>query len=163
MMITYNQLQILKERNKMLQAKRWMVVTLMILVALPLVACSESEGASGKVEPAYVESVEDSEFDRVILTDSASVRLDVQTAPAREELVEGRQRLVIPYGAVIYGLNGETWAYTSPEPLTFIRVPITVDFIEGDNAVLSDGPSPGTEVAIVGVAELYGIETGVGK
>lgn len=143
--------------------KRWMMVMLLILVALPLVACSESESASGKSEPAYVESVEGSEFARVVLTESAAERLDVQTDTAREQFINGQQSLTIPYAAVIYGLNGETWAYTSPEPLTYTRVPITIDFIDGDIAVLLDGPSPGTEVATVGVAELYGIETGVGK
>jgi hypothetical protein len=71
--------------------------------------------------------------------------------------------MVIPYAAVIYDLHGETWTYTSPEPLTFVRQAITVDYIEGDMAVLSDGPAAGTQVATVGVAELYGADTGVGK
>jgi hypothetical protein len=110
-----------------------------------------------------VESVEGSEFSRVVLMEEASARLDLQTDTAREQFINGQQSLTIPYAAVIYGLHGETWAYTSPEPLTYVRVPISIDFIDGDIAVLLDGPSPGTEVAIVGVAELYGIETGVGK
>jgi hypothetical protein len=64
---------------------------------------------------------------------------------------------------VIYDLKGGTWVYTSPEPLTFVRQPITVDYIEGDTVVLLDGPPTGTELATVGVAELYGADTGVGK
>jgi hypothetical protein len=75
----------------------------------------------------------------------------------------GAQRLVVPYGAVIYDLHGETWVYTNPEPLVFVRHPIRVDYIEGDLAVLLEGPPAGTEVATVGVAELFGTEFGVGK
>lgn len=70
---------------------------------------------------------------------------------------------VIPYSAVIYGLNGETWAYISPEPLTYMRYPITVDHIDGGQAFLSDGPPIGTPVVIVGASLLYGADTGVGK
>ena len=66
-------------------------------------------------------------------------------------------------GIVIYDLDGATWVYTSPEPLVFVRYPIVVDYIEGDQAYLVEGPPAGTEVATVGVAELYGADTGVGK
>jgi len=75
----------------------------------------------------------------------------------------GAQAKVVPYAAVIYGLNGETWVYVSPEPLVFHREPVTVAYIDGDNAVLSEGPAVGTQVVTVGVAELYGADTGVGK
>lgn len=75
----------------------------------------------------------------------------------------GSPRKVIPYTAVIYDLAGETWAYTSPEPLVFVRHPISVDYVGGDLAVLSDGPPSGAAVVTVGAAELYGTEFGVGK
>jgi hypothetical protein len=73
---------------------------------------------------------------------------------------------VVPYSAVIYGLNGETWAYVrnpGEGSLTFVRAPITVDHVEGGLAFLSDGPPVGTEVVTVGAALLYGADTGVGK
>ena len=70
----------------------------------------------------------------------------------------GMQRQVVPYAAVIYGQSGETWVFVTPEPLTFMRYPITIDYIQGDMAVLSDGPPSGTEVVTVGAAELYGSE-----
>jgi hypothetical protein len=69
---------------------------------------------------------------------------------------------VVPYAAVIYGVHGETWVYTNPEPLTFVREPIVIDFIEGDLAVLTQGPPAGTDVVTVGGAELYGAEHGIG-
>jgi hypothetical protein len=76
---------------------------------------------------------------------------------------DAQQRLIVPYAAVIYGLEGETWVYTNPEPLVYVRHPIAVDYIEDDMAVLSEGPSAGTQVVVVGVAELFGAETGVSK
>lgn len=144
--------------------KLWMVIVLILSVGMLLTACSE-EGASATEngKPAYVEAVDGSDFDRVVLTEMAAKRLDVQTAAVTEEQVNSKARLVVPYSSVIYGLHGETWVFVSPEPLTFIRTPVAVDFIDGDMAVLVEGPSVGTEVATVGVAELYGIETGVGK
>jgi hypothetical protein len=74
----------------------------------------------------------------------------------------GTQRKIVPYVAVMYGPHGETWVYTSPEPLTFIRHPIAIDYIQEDRVVLSDGPPSGTKIVTVGVAELYGTEYGVG-
>jgi hypothetical protein len=70
---------------------------------------------------------------------------------------------IVPYAAVLYDVRGNTWAYTNPKPLTFVRHAIHIDYIEGDLAVLSDGPPSGTEVVIVGAAELFGAETGIGK
>jgi hypothetical protein len=77
-------------------------------------------------------------------------------------LGSGTQRKIVSYAAVMYGPHGETWVYTNPEPLTFIRQPIDIDYIDGDQVVLSDGPSTGSKVVTVGVAELYGTESGVG-
>ena len=48
---------------------------------------------------------------------------------------EAKQKIV-PYAAVLYDLHGETWVYTSPEPLVYVRAPIAVDHIEGDLAVV---------------------------
>lgn len=70
---------------------------------------------------------------------------------------------VVPYAAVIYDAQGATWVYMNPNPLTFVRHAIHIDYIEGDLAVLSDGPASGTAVVIVGAAELFGTETGIGK
>lgn len=141
--------------------KQWMVVILLIAVAL-LSACGGSAEEVSKVEPAQVEAGPDG-FNRVVLTEKAAERLGVQTAPVREEQVDGVQRLVVPYAAVIYGLNGETWVFVNSGPLTYQRQPITIDHIVGDMAVLTDGPPAGTAVATVAVAELYGADTGVGK
>jgi hypothetical protein len=72
-------------------------------------------------------------------------------------------RLVVPFASLLYDIYGETWIYISPEPLQFLRVPVVVDYIEDDLVVLSEGPEVGTKVVTVGVAELHGTDTGVGK
>jgi hypothetical protein len=94
---------------------------------------------------------------------------DSRLVPAQSVLVElplaadSAPRLVVPYAALIYGLEGETWVYTNPELLVFVREPVVVDYIEGDQAILTEGPSTGAMIVTVGVAELFGAETGVSK
>ena len=74
----------------------------------------------------------------------------------------GGVRKVVPYSAVLYDPYGKTWVYHSPEPLVFVRLPIVVDFIEGDRAILKEGPPVGTEVVTAGAAELFGVENKIG-
>lgn len=255
----------------MQHTNRWVVLILLILAALPLSGCGRAESvAASKIAPSKLEAIEGSDFKRVILTEKAAQRLDVQTVLVREEQVvrkrtvagevmaprgagvasprrlwvrvaldesgldevdrsqparilplddeedaddetasemaepdEGPEdddpedatealyygvsseehglapgqrvlveltlwggdtrRKVVPYAAVLYGVNGETWVYSSLEPLVFARQPIVIDYIEDDLAILSEGPEAGTPVVTVGAAELFGAETGVSK
>jgi hypothetical protein len=159
--------------------KRCMLVVL-IIASLQLSACGQKSDTSSKIEPSKLERIEGSALKRVTLTQKASERLGIQTAPARDMTVDQRQqrvaqilpirgggesspRKVVPYAAVLYDAKGATWVYTNPSPLTFVRHAIQIDYIEGDLAVLSDGPAAGTAVVIVGAAELFGTETGIGK
>ena len=80
--------------------------------------------------------------------------MSLQTAPIREN----GQEMVIPYDAVIYGADGNTYAYTAPEPRTFVRQEISIDHVDGESAMISDGPPAGTEVVSVGAAIVYGSE-----
>ena len=140
---------------------RWMVMILMI-AGLLLAACgpkSAAQASENEIRPAKVEHLEGANPTSVVLTEEAARRLDIQTAPVREEQVSGAQRRVVPYAAVLYDAQGDTWVYTSPEPLTFVRNPIVVDHIDGDTAVLSDGPPSGMAVVTVGATELFGSES----
>lgn len=141
---------------------RWFILVL-IVTSLQLSACAPKATKVEFVPPSVLEPIEGSDIQRVILTEKAAERIDIQTSPVRDEQVNGSERKVVPYAAVIYDLSGATWVYTNPAPLSFVRESITIDFIEGDRAVLVNGPSSGTEVVTVGVAELYGAETGVKK
>jgi hypothetical protein len=138
-----------------------------IVSAFSLAACARATTAVTKNEPSHVEKIEGTELNRVTLTEKAVQRLALKTDPVAEAEVAragtSAMRKLIPYGAVIYDLKGATWAYTNPEPLTYIRHAIQVEYIEGDTAVLSDGPPAGTPVVSVGAAALYGVEFGVGK
>jgi hypothetical protein len=123
-----------------------------------LSACSavpEEEEALN--EPATLEAIDGSDVSRITLTAEAVERVDIQSDPA----LDARTGVVIPYSALFYTATGDTWAYTNPEPLTFVRVPVVVDHISGDRAFLSDGPPAGMEVVTQGATELYGTETDV--
>lgn len=144
----------------MLHRSSWIVVILLVVAALQLAGCSGTQDAgAGSEEPATVEKTDGSEYERVILTQHADDRLAIET----EAVSEQGEQLVIPYSAVLYGINGETWVYVSPESLNYVRTPITVDVIEGDLAMLTEGPPVGTDVVSVGAQMLLGAGTGVGK
>jgi len=136
------------------------IVAIAIVLPLLLTACgggsSSEESASG---PATVELIEGTDLSLITLTAKASERLDIQTGTVQKN---GAGK-VIPYSAVLYSPTGETWAYVSEKPLTFVRHAIVVDRIDGDKAFLSKGPAAGAKVATVGVAELYGAESGLGQ
>lgn len=146
----------------MQRRNRWIIVAL-VLAGLQLGACAQTSTEASKPKPAVVEPIAGTELNRVVLTEKAAERLQIATAPVQEETLDGAQRRVIPYAALLYDLTGGTWAYTNPEPLTFVRQQVTVDHIDGDKVFLSDGPPVGTAVVTVGVAELYGTDTGIGK
>lgn len=141
---------------------RWIIAAL-VVATLALTACTQTAATATKVEPVSLEPIAGTELNRVRLTERAVERLDIQTAVASTREVGGAQRTVIPYAALIYDLHGETWIYTNPEPLVFVRQAVKVDQIDGDTAVLSEGLAAGTTVVVVGVAELYGADTGIGK
>ena len=144
----------------MQRSNGWAVV-LLIIPAILFAGCLGSSEAEEGIKPAIVESIDGTDLHRLTLTERAIERLDIQTADVRDEDVMGNSlRTVAPYAAVIYLPDGSTWVYTRVEPLVFVRHSITVDYIEGDRAVLSDGPPSGTAVVTSGAAELYGTEFG---
>jgi hypothetical protein len=89
--------------------------------------------------------------------------LEAGQRPRVEMLLRGSSgsRLSVPYPAILYDDAGATWVYTSPEPLVFVRAKVTVDYVDGETAVLTDGPPAGMRVVTVGVSELFGTEVGV--
>jgi hypothetical protein len=156
-------------------SNRWKAAALPLVAAtallLGLSACTQGEaGAAGEevTSQATVEPVEGTELSKVTLTQRAAERLDIQTAQVRDTQVaagKGKRaaRKVIPYSAVLYDEQGDTWTFTSPQPLTYVRQKISVDYIEGNEALLVDGPPAGTTVVTVGAPELLGAELGVGE
>lgn len=133
---------------------RWILVTL-VFAGLLLSACGAKSAAPEKIVPSKLEPIEGTDLSKVILTEKAAQRIGVETVSASGTSV--------PYAAVIYDTEGNTWIYTSPEPLTFVREPIVIDRIEGDTAFLAESLPGELNVVTVGVIEIYGTETGVSK
>ena len=145
-----------------------LTVAALALASLQFAGCQD-KCTYTKVEPAHVEHKEGEEISKLTLTEKAMERIDVQTAQVHEIEPDGAEatetdqaRLVVPYSAILYVAKGDAFVYTSPQPRTFIRHPVNIDYIEGEQAVLKDGPPPGTQVVSVGVAELFGTEFEVG-
>jgi hypothetical protein len=130
-----------------------------LVAALLLAACGEAPSDEHVIdEPATVQEVEDGEVARVTITQKAAERLDIQTAVVET----AGKRTVVPSAAVIVDPAGDFWVFTNPEPLVFVRHKISIDYEDGNQAFLTDGPPAGSKIVTVGVAELYGTEYGVG-
>lgn len=156
----------------------WMVVV-PVIAGLHVGACHRAVDKPSTVKPAHVERIDGTDLSRVILTAKAAERLNITTAPVQEVAVTrsgggggsvrevhltqaGALRKIVPYAAVLYDAHGDTWVYTSPAPLVFVRHRISVEYIAGDRTVLADGPAIGTAVVTVGAAELFGTEFEIG-
>jgi hypothetical protein len=133
----------------------------LVLIAgvVSLSACSEASSGydyetATHHEPAKLEPIKGTDVQRVIFDAEAAQRVGLKTSPIRQD---GRKE-IMPYAALIYDAEGDTYAYTAPRPLTYVRQQIDIDHFDGDSVELSDGPPAGTEVVTVGVDEVYGTE-----
>ena len=133
-------------------------VTVVSKLTYPTVATSEEDGD----DQTTVTPVAGTDTAVITLTADGAAHIGLTTA-AVTAAVPGKPALAIPYAAVFYDPQGQTWAYVATEPLVFVRQSITVDSIAGGVATLSAGPPLATKVVTVGAAELYGIEVGVGE
>src|SRR5512134_1078120 len=139
----------------MKHGNRWLAAALSV-GCMQLAACGRATHSAQHDAPAKVDKLDGSEVSRVTLAAKAVERLDLRTVEVREQKVSrsATPRRVVPYSSLIYDAQGATWVYTCPQPMTFVRQKVEVDYIEAQTAVLSDGPAVGTLVASVGVAEL---------
>lgn len=72
-------------------------------------------------------------------------------------------RLVVPRSAIAYDVNGGAWMYEAAGDHAFLRRRVGVERVDADDVVLERGGRQGTRVVKTGVAELWGVEFGVGK
>ena len=132
------------------------LVFVLVLVSFLLSACGGEVPVTGEEsKPVQLEPIQGTDLNRLTLTEDAAKRLDIQMAEVHE--VDGKT--VVPYAAVLYEANGNTWVYVNVAPLVFMRKAIVIDSINGDEAVLSKGPESGSAVVTVGAAELFGSES----
>lgn len=171
---------------------RWMIFVVPLFAGLGLTACQRPSSSAHHAAPAKVDKVEGGlaritltpkaaerlgiETGTVAVLGTAAGTIVAQGdtgtrlqgdpgSGARVQLGSAGSssgRTVVPYSAVLYDSHGETWVYTSPQPLVFVRHRIEIDHIEGNRAVLRTGPPVGTTVVTVGAAELLGTEFEVG-
>jgi len=124
-----------------------------------LVSGCKQDKIEEKHHPAKLEESGQEGIMKVTLEPRAAERIGLQTAPVVALAgAGGAARLAVPYGAVMYDTKGETWTFTSPQPLVYVRHKIVVESVEGDRAILAEGPPAGTAVVTVGAAELMGAE-----
>ena len=142
-------------------ARNLVIAGLAMSAALILAGCgggSEPELPS----PAEVQHVAGSPVPQVKLTALAMRRIGIATQPLEmaQASVDGQSadRKVIPYAAVVYDTDGSTWTYVNTAPQVFLREPVTVAAIDGEAAILTEGPDVGAAVVTVGAAELLGTE-----
>jgi hypothetical protein len=147
-------------KNKM----RWLLTLGIVLGAcLQIIGCASAPAMDNSgYKPAKIVHIQGTDLNQVILTADAVKRVGIVTDVVRAQGVGATQRLVIPYAAVLYDVQGQSWVYTNPTPLTYVRASITVATITGNQVTLTAGPPAGTVIVTVGAPELYGAEYGVG-
>ena len=134
------------------------IIAVMVAAVLPLAGCGKGTAKTTPEAPATVEKQE-SGIGRITLKGRAAERLGIEFA----EVTKSGQRLEAPYNALLYDASGGEWVFISPQPNVFTRTAIKVELIEGDRIYFSKGPALGTKLVTSGIAQLYGIEFGVGK
>ena len=129
------------------------------LLAAMLSSCADAASDKYVVQndPGHVEPIPGSDVGLVTLEDGAAERLQIRTT----EVVAAGRQLVVPSEAVFVDTSGVWWVFTSPEPNHFVRVEIDLLRQQDGRAFLAFGPAPGTEVVIVGVAQLFGVEKSI--
>ena len=132
--------------------KRYVVVAMLGTVLV--VSGCKVDKVEEKHHPAKLEETSEKGIMKVVLEAQAVERIGLQTT----HVVEEGGRLMLPYGAIMYDTKGQTWTFTNPEPLTYVRHKVVVEDIEGDRVTLSEGPPAGTTVVTIGATELMGAE-----
>jgi len=132
--------------------KRYVVVAMLGTVLV--VSGCKVDKVEEKHHPAKLEETSEKGIMRVVLEAQAVERIGLQTT----QVVAEGGRLMLPYGAIMYDTKGQTWTFTNPEPLTYVRHKVVVEDIEGDRVTLSEGPPAGTTVVTIGATELMGAE-----
>ena len=135
-----------------------LLIVLALLSASLLSACGPAAAPEEEVKPITLEPIAGTNRNHLTLTEEAAERLGLETVPVVAQQVDGADRLVIPYAALLYDPTGQTWVYVREAPLVFMRQTVTVDTIEGDQVILSEGPKAGTNVVTLGSTELFGSE-----
>lgn len=127
-----------------------------VVATASLAACAEIEVPLVEpYEPAHLESTGPDQPARVILTDEAQRRIQLQTTLVKPHGAD----VSVDQAALVYDKKGKPWVFTVIGPLTYVRAAVGIKEVDENNAlILSSGPPAGTEVVTVGAIELWGTE-----
>jgi hypothetical protein len=126
-----------------------------VAATVSLAGCAEIEVPLAEpYEPAHLESTGPDQPARIILTDEAQRRVQLQTTKVRLE--DGD--LEVEHAALVFDKKGKPWVFTVVGPLIYVRAPVKIKEIDDELMILVSGPPPGTEVVTVGAIELWGTE-----
>jgi hypothetical protein len=121
-----------------------------------LTGCAEIEVPLAEpYEPAHLESTGPEQPARVILTEEAHHRVQLQTTVVRPHGAE----VSVDHAALVYDKVGKPWVFSVVGPRTYVRTAVGIKEVQKDNLlILSSGPPAGTDVVTVGAIELWGTE-----
>jgi hypothetical protein len=123
-----------------------------------LAGCAEIEVSSAEpYEPAHLESTGPDQPARVILTEEAQHRVQLQTTLVKPHGAD----VSLDHTALVYDKKGKPWVFTVIGPRTYVRAAVGLKGQEDNLLILSSGPAAGTEVVTVGAIELWGTELGI--
>jgi len=124
-------------------------------IAKPITAPPTADAASSSADLYY-------EVDNRALKLRPGQRVGVDVP-----MISVTEALVVPTASILYDIYGGTWVYVqhaqSTDNSKFVRERVLLEWVEGDTAVISQGPVAGSNVVTDGAAELFGTEFGAGK
>ena len=118
-----------------------------VAAAASLAGCAEIEVPLAEpYEPAHLESTGPDQPARVILTEEAQHRVQLQTTLVKPHGAD----VSLDHAALVYDKKGKPWVFTVVGPRTYVRAPVGIKEIDDELMILSSGPPPGTGVVTVG-------------
>src|SRR4051794_21653227 len=104
-------------RSEMRISKHVITGVVVAAAGLAMAGCAKTSAATSEEPPAVVQQVAAGEIPTVTLKQDAADRIGLKTDVVRDETVDGLQRKVVPYAAILYDPKGDTYAYATSEPL----------------------------------------------
>ncbi len=68
--------------------------------------------------------------------------------------------LTLPWSAIVIDIYGGYWVYTQQSKNSYERQRVFLDHVNGNQAVISEGPPEDSKIVANGALELFGVETG---
>ncbi len=136
------------------------VVAVLVAGTFGLSGCASAPAPAAPDGPAHVvlAPVKGSDLKTVTLSEAAIGRLGLVTASVQAGAAQAKGHLMVPYSALIYDDQGQTWTFVKAGVRTFVRAAVTVESITNSSVLLSQGPAVGTTVVTTGGQELLGAE-----